>query len=222
MQRDKPAAWAASVFALITVVGELPVPTHAPDDVRHLADDILSRPEFREPPPSIFERAQRWIGDVLGRIFDALAGGSGGAFAWLILVAAFAAAVYALTKFGRSVQRDPVRRATVDVDVAKSSREWRGDALRFEREGQWKEGLRCRYRALVTDLVDAGVLRDVAGRTAGEYRRELASAVPPAASDFAGATELFERAWYGDEPTGPPESEQFAGLAERVLVGARR
>ncbi len=57
---------------------------------------------------------------------------------------------------------------------------------------------------------------DVPGRTAGEERAAVALARPPIAAPFAGATELFERAWYGGLPTGPAESERFRELATRV------
>jgi hypothetical protein len=51
-------------------------------------------------------------------------------------------------------------------------------------------------------LAARGLVEEVPGRTAGEYRREVGRAVPAAAADFAGATELFEVAWYGRSDTG--------------------
>ena len=58
-------------------------------------------------------------------------------------------------------------------------------------------------------------------RTAGEYRAEVAETVPGVASEFAGATELFERAWYGNRPTGADEAAHFRDLETRVLTGTR-
>jgi hypothetical protein len=100
--------------------------------------------------------------------------------------------------------------------------DWRKEAERLEQAGEWKGGLRCRYRALVAELVERDILRDVPGRTAGEYRAELRDHAPGAAVPFAGASELFERAWYGDLPTGPDETERFRALADDVLVGSGR
>jgi hypothetical protein len=91
----------------------------------------------------------------------------------------------------------------------------------LESTGDWKGGLRCRYRELVGELVARDVLRDVPGRTAGEYRTELREHAPEVAAPFSGACDLFERAWYGDLPTGRDESEHFRELADRVLAGAR-
>jgi hypothetical protein len=100
--------------------------------------------------------------------------------------------------------------------------EWRADAEAAERAGQWRQALRCRYRALVAELADRGLVEEVAGRTAGEYRAEVAGAAPAVAAPFAGATELFERAWYGEAPTGQDEAARFRGLSDEVLSGVGR
>jgi hypothetical protein len=62
----------------------------------------------------------------------------------------------------------------------------------------------------------------VPGRTAGEYRREVGRVLPEAATDFAGATELFEVAWYGRARTGAGEAAHLRDLSDGVLrrVGA--
>ena len=61
------------------------------DDLRNRAEEILSRPQFREPEPSLLDRFFGWLGEQLDRIlspvFDALGlGGVGGGMAWLLLV----------------------------------------------------------------------------------------------------------------------------------------
>ena len=105
----------------------------------------------------------------------------------------------------------------IDVDGP----EGEAAARRHEAAGEWKEGLRCRFRGLVERLIARGAIPDVPGRTAGEFRIDLRETLPDAAADFAGAADLFERAWYGDLPTGPDEAARFEGLAERVLSGGR-
>jgi hypothetical protein len=217
----------ASAFALALLpsgaaASELPVPDRDPETVRRLADDILSRPEFRRPQPSLFDRVMNWISDRIASVFDALGGGGSNALSWIVLVVAAVAAIYALVRIGRTVRRDPSVHEAVAVDVDRSAADWRAEADRLEAQGKWKDALRCRYRALVADLVDRGVVQDVAGRTTGEYRREVASTLPTHATEFAGATELFERAWYGDEPTGEDESEQFRALSDGVLARSGR
>ena len=75
---------------------------------------------------------------------------------------------------------------------------------------------------MVADLAARGVVDEVPGRTAGEYRTAVTRSTPAAAPDFSVATELFERAWYGAKPTGPDDSARFRELSERVLMGAGR
>jgi hypothetical protein len=91
-----------------------------------------------------------------------------------------------------------------------------------EADGRWRVGLRRRYRALAAELITLGVLDEIPGRTTGEHRREVAERAPEAASAFAGAAELFDRAWYGNRPTGSVESARFRELAAEVLERAER
>ena len=110
---------------------------------------------------------------------------------------------------------------TIAGNRSRPAAAWRAEAEDHERAGEWRHALRCRYRALVADLAGRGVLDEIPGRTAGEYRSELAVAVPAAGPPFAGATELFERAWYGGRPTGAGDADRFRHLEAEVLEAAR-
>ena len=122
-------------------------------------------------------------------------------------------------RFARSMTPDPGRAMTAPAVPRRSARDWRAEAEALEGAGEWRPALRARYRSLVADLAARGLLDEVPGRTAGEYRVEVAAAVPRVASEFAGATELFERAWYGSRPTGADEAAHFRDLEQRVLSG---
>jgi Domain of unknown function (DUF4129) len=199
----------------------LPPSEHDPGSVRDLADQILSQSRYDQPSKSIVERALDWAGEQLGKLLEGLVGGGGGAvLAWAILLGAAGAVIYLLVRYGRvtvpALAADP--EPEVMVELTRSAREWREEADALEREGRWAEGLRCRYRALVADLVRRGVIADQAGRTAGEYARDVAARQPDAAAAFAAATELFEAVWYGGASTGPAEAERFRELDGRVLA----
>jgi hypothetical protein len=200
----------------------LPEPQTDPATSRQRADEILARPEFRPAQPSLTSRVTRWLGDLLGRLVTRLFdGGVGSALAWGILALVVAGVVFLITRVTRTMQPDPVRGgATMTVEVHRTPTEWRREAEACEARGAWKDGLRCRYRGLIADLVARGVVRDLVGRTTGEYRADVAAELPAAAADFAGASELFERAWYGDRPTGPDQSARFRALADHVVAGA--
>jgi hypothetical protein len=199
----------------------LPTPELDPTEVGRQADEILARPEFRPEPKGLVERALDAMGNLLGDLFEALVGGGGSSVvAWAILAVVVAAVAFLVVRLGRTVQRHPTQVGVVPVTAHRPSVEWRREAEEHEARGEWRQAMRCRYRALVSDLVARRVLRDVPGRTAGEYRAELAEAAPAVAGDFSGATELFELAWYGQRSTGPDESARFQQLADRVLVEA--
>jgi hypothetical protein len=199
----------------------IPPSEHDPEAVRQLADRILSEARFDRPPESIPDRVMSWLGDQLARALGGLVGGGGGTLvAWVILLGAVGGVVYLLVRHGR-VSIPSLARADEPeamVELTRSAREWRADADRLEAEGRWAEGLRCRHRALVADLVRRGAIPEQPGRTAGEYVRDVARTLPEATPALAAATDLFEAAWYGGADTGPAEAERFVDLDARVLA----
>ena len=202
---------------------DLRVPERTPDEVRDAIGEVLARQEFQRPPPGLVQRLREAVLDLLNRALGALLGGGRGTFiAWAIFAAAILGIIFVATRFARGVTRDPGRAVPSVAAPRRGAAEWRADAEAAERAGQWRQALRCRYRALVAELADRGLVEEVAGRTAGEYRADVAGAAPGVAAPFAGATELFEGAWYGDRPTGQDEAARFRGLADEVLSGTRR
>ncbi len=198
----------------------LPPSPHDPGEVRDAADRILADARYDRPPESIPDRVLGWFGDRLSDIFGTLVGGGGGTvLAWVIVLGAVGAVVYLLVRYGRiTVPGLPTAaEPEVMVELTRTARQWRDEADALEAEGRWAEGLRSRHRALVADLVRQGAIPEQAGRTAGEYVRDLAAARPDAAPAMAAATELFEAAWYGGAATGADESERFKALDQQVL-----
>jgi hypothetical protein len=214
-----------------SVLPDLPDPQNDPEDVRQAADDILSRPEYREPPESLVERIQREISEFLGELLANVGVGSAGAASWLawlvlgVLVAGIVAlAVWLVLQVSgqgwgsgrpKSAEGDPI---ILDVDEHRSAGEWLSEAERHESEGRWREGLLCRYRSLVSELIERKVIPDAVGRTAGEYLGDVRQRHPADAGTFAAATEQFEDSWYGGAETGPTERDRFVGLAGQVLA----
>lgn len=197
--------------------GEVPV-----DEADRRAEEILSRPEFQEPSKSVFEQALDWIRERIGEFLSETTRGGGSVFTWLVLGILTAIVALVIIRVVRTAQRDPGIVPVSEHEVRRSGADWRAEAERLEREGDWRAALRARYRYLVTTLVEREVLRDIPGRTTGEYRREVQARAPGVAGEFSGASELFERAWYGNLPTGPDEARRFDELSERVTAGASR
>jgi hypothetical protein len=213
------------------VWAELPPPTFDPESARRAADEILAGSQF-DVRRSLLQRLLDWLGEHLpfGDADPTVgvggeAGGGVGGIGWVVFVLLALAAAYLVVRylrvgaFRRRRRREEQPDADVEVEQRRTPGEWVDEATRLEAAGRWKDGLRCRYRSLVRALVDAGVLADVPGRTTGEYRAELTGTRPDLAAPFAEATELFERAWYGDLETGEPQSRRFRELAALVAAG---
>jgi hypothetical protein len=206
---------------------DLPPSAHDPEAVRDLADRILADARYDRPGEPLPERILDWFGEQLGNVLGSFVGsGAGTVVAWALVLGAVAFVVHLVVRHGRVVRLPSARprAASLMVELTRTPTEWRAEAEALEAQGRWREGLRCRHRALVGELVRRGDVRDQAGRTAGEHLRDVARSRPGAAPPMAAATELFEAAWYGDAATGPAEAARFEALAAMVLAkeGAAR
>jgi hypothetical protein len=192
--------------------------------VRDKAHEILGRPEFHRQE-SLVQKVLGWFGDQLAKLQFGLGGGPGflGTLFALLIIGAVGYAIVMLVRslrFGGR-RRRPTIDLTIDEEERRAAADWRRDAERFEAEGEWREAMRARYRELVRVLVDDGVLADIAGRTTGEYREELARSRPATAAEFAEATDLFEAAWYGGRSTSEEQYRRFRTLAAAVRDARR-
>jgi hypothetical protein len=199
----------------------LPEPQLDAPRVREAIEAILARREFAPEPRSWTERARDLVierlGDLLGALFD---GGAGGLVGWIVVGVLTVVAVLAALRFTRGLRGDPTATSDTDRAQRRPAADWQAAAAAHEAAGEWRAALRCRWRALVADLDGRGLVEEVPGRTAGEYRRQVAVALPGAAPDFDAATALFEEAWYGEHPAGAEQVERLGALSARVLAGA--
>jgi hypothetical protein len=195
-----------------------------PEEIRQTADEILARSEFDDPEPNIFQRITTWVDDRIHDVLD-LVGHSG--IIQILTIVALVAGLVVLVRW--LAKRDWSRRrrghgddgVSIDEVRRRSPADWRAEADEREARGEWKLALRCRYRALVGDLLAERLVDDVAGRTTGELRADVAERAPERAAAFSAASDLFDLAWYADRPTGPEQSARFQALALEV-TGARR
>jgi hypothetical protein len=198
-----------------------------PGQVRQATRDILGRPEFRPPGRSLIQALIHWLGTQVSNLLNGLMGiGGGGTVGAVIVVTVIVALLGGVVwlVFRHWVRVPADRQGPVVVTTGRLGRpaaDWLAEAAAHEAAGKWRLALRARYRALVAELAGRGIVREIAGRTSGEYRREVDVAVPTGAASFDGATDLFEQTWYGDRPAGPEDQARFAALSERVLNEAR-
>lgn len=206
--------------------GRLPPTDRDPEEVRRLAEEILSDPRYDEPPTPLWERFWEWVADRIAELLDLLAsGGGGGLLAWAVLLVALAVVAFAVWRAARAWPRSARTRddgVSAMVELTRTPAAWRSEAQRLEGQGRWAEGLLCRYRALVGELVADGAIPEAPGRTAREYVGDVRATRPAGADAFAEATDLFESVWYGAAPSGPTEAERLAALERAVLSPAAR
>jgi hypothetical protein len=220
--RERGAALAATALLATVRSSDLPAPTRDPAQARRVVREVLARREFRPPDRPLFNRAMDWLLELVGRALAALGNSPAGGIVGLLLLAlALLGVGLVVARFSRGMTRSPELAAALPAAARRPPAEWLAEAEAHEAAGEWRQAVRCRYRAVVAELAARGLLEEVPGRTAGEYRGEVGRGLPAAAADFAGVTELFEGAWYGRRATGAEQAAHLRDLSRRVLAEAR-
>jgi Domain of unknown function (DUF4129) len=205
----------------------LPVPARSGPAMRAIAARIVAERQFKHDE-DLWQRFVEWVEAHLNVQVPALFGAVWATFVVLaVLVGAVAAIIYLAIKNG------PLRRGRLatkrgvvvtDEDRPRSADDWRREADRLAARGDYREAMRCRYRALVAELADRRLIDQVPGRTSGDYERAVRALVPEVAEQFSSATRLFERCWYGQETSDARAQVVFDDAAGAVIdaVGSGR
>ncbi|HZD74826.1 MAG TPA: DUF4129 domain-containing protein [Actinomycetota bacterium] len=200
------------------LLADLPASSRDPGQIHRAVDEVLARREFRPAAQPLLDRIWSWIVTRIGELLAGLTATTAGSIIGLAIFASILLLLGLLAaRFLRTMSRSAEVAAAVAAVPRRSAAEWRAEAEAHEAAGQWRQAVRCRYRALVVDLASRGVVEEVPGRTSGEYRGEVSRNLPTASEAFTGATEVFDRAWYGRRPTGQGDAARFRDLAGRVL-----
>lgn len=188
-----------------------------PDEVRDIACDATASSSVCSPPVEPPEPPD----------FDVPSEAASGAFGFaqlvviLLVIALAALLAWLVYQFlaGRDVADhdddvDEDLDATEDldeelpriIDEERPPDRWRRRAEEHRAHGEFRDSIRCEYRALVGDLARAGFVDEIPGRTSGEERSQVADIAPdasPVAARFAAAADLFDRAWFDTQPEAP-------------------
>jgi hypothetical protein len=208
------------VTAASVAVGLTP-PDVEPERVRQTVDEVLSRPEYEPLEPGFLERGATWLEARIAELLAAVTGtGEGALIGWALLGLAVAVVAVLVVRFTRGVRRDPGAPGPLAGSVGRGPEEWARDAAEHAGAGRYRDAVRCRYRALLAELAAAGLVEEVPGRTAGEYRDEIADAAPDAADAVGAVTAVFEAVWYGDAAVTADDLGAFEEQAARVRATA--
>ena len=98
---------------------------------------------------------------------------------------------------------------------------WRKRAADHELKSEWRLAVRARFRGLLVDLADSGVVVEARGKTAGEYRSDVGARQPDVAAPFDSAAALFEGAWFGPNEPTQAECDRIAHESTEVLAASK-
>lgn len=204
-----------TALALWASIGPL---VHDPDEVRSLAEDLLSRAPFADGEAGPLRRVLRQVGDAVAAFLSGVFGDAvaTGLLPWVMVVLGVALLgwlVWRITR-GLSVDRDV---AEVPAEThTRTAADWHADADAAEARGELRQALRSRYAAIVASLLAEGRIEDVPGRTVRELDAEVASSLPTAADDVGAAGERFDAVVYGHREATREDLEVVA-VAARVV-----
>lgn len=165
--------------------------------IRDVTERVLAGPDYAQAQPGpltrLVDAVLDRVADVIGTLLSPRGSGVGVA---LLAVAVATVALIAWTLL-RRVRRDRARAPVPGRIGGRTAQDWQRAAERYAADADWASALRCHYRALLADLVAAGLVDEVAGRTARGYQRDIVAATPDAGDAMTTVTAAFEAAWYG-------------------------
>ncbi|MDA4895328.1 DUF4129 domain-containing protein [Microbacterium resistens] len=184
------------------------------DEAQRWAEQELSRPEYAEARPTLFDQWARAVAEFLADLFTPQGGANLGPVALtLVCIVVVAALVIVLILWGRP-RRSFARRAATDLlgsRDARSAAELRADAERSARAGDWDEAVVLGYRALARSLQERDLIAPAPGATAQTIAREATVAFPEEAEALRRAAESFDDVRYLRHPG---TSERYRDLAD--------
>jgi hypothetical protein len=201
----------------VTRLADVPVVPDAGQG-RAWAREELAGPGYERP--GLIRRALEWLVDRLQQL--PLPHGSGSAITAAVLLVVVAVVVaWAVRRGGGPLAR---RRAGDGEAVfeagARSAQQHRADADRAAGAGDWRAAVLERFRAVVRELEERGVVPEQPGRTAGETAEAAGVRLPALATDLRAAARLFGDVRYGGRDPGPAGDASLRERDARVR-GAR-
>ncbi|WP_425434701.1 DUF4129 domain-containing protein [Lentzea xinjiangensis] len=169
------------------------------DEAREAAARELSDPAYVSDDPNPLQRAVDWVLDRLGELFAGAGGVSGITAVTVLVVVAVVVAIVIRLRTGRTGR---ALRSSGEVfgTAVLTAAEHRAAADRAAAAGDLAEAVRERFRAVVRELEQRGVLDARAGRTVDEAASEAGRALPALAGDLRGAAVQFDDVFYGGRP----------------------
>ncbi|WP_245616979.1 DUF4129 domain-containing protein [Amycolatopsis taiwanensis] len=187
------------------------------DDARRAAETELSGYDYQTAQPNVVVRALTWLGRQLDRLFTAASSVTpGGALGLLVLLAVVVLVVVVIRlRVGKFARAGRVPRAVFEGHVRLAD-DYRRAAEEAAAAGDFAGAVRERFRAIVRELEETGVLEEMSGRTADEAAREAGRHLPHFRDELLGAARLFDAVHYGGQQASIVDYERLAALDRGV------
>ncbi|ODR09859.1 hypothetical protein BHQ15_06135 [Mycolicibacillus koreensis] len=186
------------------------------DPAHDAASHELAKPMYH-PDTSLLDRLGDWLNDRINQMLAAASEIPGSWFtltvlAIVLVVVGIVAIRMVRRTMGGARQRDPM---LFDAGI-RTAAEHRATAAACAERGEWAEAIRHRLRAIARDVEESGALSDLPGRTATEWARAAATALPDFAADLSRAAEVFNDVTYGERPGTESGYQIVADLDDRL------
>lgn len=171
------------------------------DEARAAAERELSDPAYAAAQPSFVERIIEWVLARLDELFSGFGALGTGRTVGLVILAlvALTAVVIIRLRAGRIARSGRVWSA-VFAETTLSAREHRRLAEEAAARGALDVAIRERFRAIVRELEERGVLDAASGRTVDEIAAQAGQVLPTHAAALRHAAGIFDDVVYGDRP----------------------
>ncbi|HEX5995488.1 MAG TPA: DUF4129 domain-containing protein [Jiangellales bacterium] len=190
------------------------------DEARDLAERELANPRYDSDPPLVqqfFEWIIRQINELL-----AAAGGTLNTPWGLVLLGLIVAVVAIIfLRYGPPARRRRSQADAVFGASRRSAREYRAAADAAAEDSRWAEAVVERFRAIIADLEERGLLDVKPGMTADEAAREAGRALPDLATDLPPAAALFDAVYYGGHEATGDDDRRLRALDAAVREHSR-
>lgn len=190
------------------------------DAAREAARRELSKRIYQPRERGFVERVIDWLVRQVGKMLDSASSVAPGGVPGLLLLLAIGVALIVFLR----MRLGPMRRTDALTDERGTRRltaeDYRSEAVAFAAAGDWREALRARFRAVIRELEQRGVLDERPGRTAGEIAAEASAAMPAVGGPMRLAADTFNEVWYGDRAATQAAYQRIVDVDESVRSGA--
>jgi hypothetical protein len=204
--------------ALLSAVPVLAQPAEriTRDGAREEAERELAKRLYQDDT-ALVERVIGWVVERLTDLLDTASGVSSSSALGVVLLVVVAVVVLIAVRLGLG----PLRARDLLGDRRRgasrmTAADYRAEAVAFAARGDWREAVRSRFRGVIRELEERGVLDPRAGRTAGEIAAEAGDSVPAIAGDMRTAADIFNTIWYGDRPATESAYQRMSQVDDTV------